>query len=103
MRGKYLYDEKTLMWYILSGRYADMAWDMLDDMCRGSRFNHNKADIYLRFLMKNLGTYEVLSIVRTWLVHSKIIPSKLKTYTEFHNQYSEVIRSGKSYEIYPRP
>jgi hypothetical protein len=85
-------DEKTHMWYTLSGRYGDIAWEMLDDM-KGKKFSHKKANKHLAYIMNNWPTEEVCRTMRTWLTNSTIDTSKLdeKLSLEFTDKYGEYI------------
>jgi hypothetical protein len=71
-------DEKTHMWYILSGRYGDLAWDMLEDM-KGKKFSHKKASKHLAYIMNNWPNEEVCRTLRTWMKHSDLDTNKINT------------------------
>jgi hypothetical protein len=88
-------DEKTHMWYILSDRYGDMAWEMLEDM-KGEEFCHKKVSRYLTFIMNNWPDEEVCITVRTWTLNSEFIILELNEdlKNKFFDKYTDYIVRG---------
>jgi|694.fasta_scaffold06396_33 hypothetical protein len=97
-------DEKTHMWYILSGRYGDLAWEMLEDM-KGKKFSYKKANKHLAFIINNWPDEEVCSTVRTWLIHSDLDTKKLNVIlsVEFRDKYSEYVAEKQHFDSWPKP
>ena len=97
-------DEKTHMWYTLSGRYGDIAWLMLTDM-EGKKFSHKKASKYLAYIMNNWPAEEVVRTVRTWLMKSTIDTNKLdETLSlEFRDKYGAFVAKNTPFEMWPKP
>ena len=82
-------DEQTHMWYVLSGHYGDLAWEMLKDMV-GKRFSHKKASKYLTYIMDNWPDEEVCRTAKTWAMYSDFNPLKLDkgVFDKFVDKYS---------------
>ena len=97
-------DEKKHMWYTLSGRYGDLAWEMLEDM-KGKKFSHKKANKHLAYIMNNWHPEEVVRTVRTWLMKSTIDTNKLdETLSlEFRDKYGEFVAKNTPFEMWPKP
>jgi hypothetical protein len=97
-------DEKTHMWHTLSGRYGDLAWEMLEDM-KGKKFSHKKANKHLAYIMNNWHPEEVVRTVRTWLMKSTIDTNKLdETLSlEFRDKYGEFVAKNTPFEMWPKP
>jgi hypothetical protein len=97
-------DEKTHMWYTLSGRYGDLAWEMLEDM-KGKKFSHKKANKHLAYIMNNWPAEEVVRTVRTWLMKSTIDINKLdETLSlEFRDKYGVFVAKNSPFEMWPTP
>jgi len=95
--------QQKQMWDILTGRYGDQAWEMLEDM-KGKRFSHKKANKHLSYIMNNWPDKEVCRTVRTWLTHTVLDPSKLVLATEFNNKYSRYIcEQQEPFQLWPKP
>ncbi len=92
------------MWYTLSGRYGDLAWEMLIDM-KGKKFSHKKANKHLAYIMSNWPAEEVVRTVRTWLMKSTIDTNKLdETLSlEFRDKYGEFVAKNSPFEVWPKP
>ena len=91
------------MWYTLSGRYGDIAWEMLEDM-KGKKFSHKKANKHLAYIMNNWHPEEVVRTVRTWLMKSTIDTNKLdETLSlEFRDKYGEFVAKNTPFEMWPK-
>lgn len=98
-------DAKTHMWYTLSGRYGDLAWNMLEDMQKGKRFNHIKASKHLEYIMNNWPDEEVCRTVRTWLMYSNLDSLKINTLisTQFHEKYQDFVSKNSPFYTWPKP
>ena len=92
------------MWYTLSGRYGDLAWEMLEDM-KGKKFSHKKANKHLAYIMSNWPAEEVVRTVRTWLMKSTIDTNKLdETLSlEFRDKYGVFVAKNSPFEVWPKP
>ena len=97
-------DEKTHMWYTLSGRYGDLAWLMLEDM-EGKKFSHKKASKHLAYIMNNWHDEEVCRTVRTWLKYSNLDSLKINTLisTQFHEKYHDFVSKNGPFDTWPKP
>jgi hypothetical protein len=98
-------DEKTHMWYTLSGRYGDLAWEMLEDM-KGKKFSYRKANKHIRYIMQNWPVEEVCRTMRTWLInYPSMTPSKLDEFVslEFRDKYSQYIVDNSPFVPWPKP
>jgi len=96
-------DEKTHMWYTLSGRYGDIAWEMLEDM-KGKKFSHKKASKHLAYIMNNWPDEEVCRTMRTWLVNSNLDSKKLHTFIsmQFHEKYNEFVSENGPFQTWEK-
>ena len=86
-------DEKTHMWNTLSGRYGNLAWEMLEDM-KGKRFSHKKASKYPTYIMDNWHNEEVCRTVRIWTSNSEFCVTHLNEdlKNKFFDKYTDYIR-----------
>ena len=97
-------DEKTKFWYIISGRYGDLAWLMLEDMM-GKKFSHRKANKYLAYVMNNWPDEEACRTMKTWLNHSDLDPRKINTFitNQFREKYHEYVANNGPFQTWPKP
>jgi hypothetical protein len=97
-------DEKTHMWYILSGRYGDLAWLMLEDM-KGKTFSHNKANKYLTYVINNWSAEEVCRTIKTWMIYSDLDPRKINTFitNQVRDKYHDFIFKNGPFQTWPKP
>ena len=97
-------DEKTHIWYILSGRYGDLAWLMLEDM-KGKKFSHKKASKYLAYIMNNWPDEEVCRTLRTWMKHSRLDVDKIDTFisTQFSEKYNNFVLEFGPFQTWTKP
>jgi hypothetical protein len=97
-------DEKTEFWYIISGRYGDLAWLMLEDMA-GKKFSHRKASKHLVHIMNNWPDEEVCRTMKTWLNHSDLDPRKINTFitNQFREKYYEYVANNGPFKEWSKP
>jgi hypothetical protein len=97
-------DEKTHMWYILSGRYGDLAWLMLEDM-NGKKFSHKKASKHLAYIMNSWPDVEVCRTLRTWMKHSDLDVNKINTFIsmQFREKYYDFVATKGPFQTWPKP
>ena len=97
-------DEKTHMWYTLSGRYGDLTWLMLEDM-EGKKFSHKKANKHLAYIMNNWPDEEACRTMKTWLNHSDLDPRKINTFitNQFREKYHEYVANNGPFQTWPKP
>jgi hypothetical protein len=97
-------DEKTHMWYILSGRYGDLAWLMLEDMT-GKKFSHRKASKHLAHIMNNWPDEEVIRTLKTWIKHSDLDTNKINTFVsqQFREKYAGFVADNGPFIVWPKP
>lgn len=97
-------DEKTHIWYILSGRYGDLAWDMLEDM-KGKKFSHKKASKHLNYIMNNWPDIEVCRTLRTWMKYSDLDANKINTFIseQFQAKYHDFVDKNGPFQTWPEP
>ena len=97
-------DEKTHMWYTLSGRYGDLAWLMLEDM-KGKKFSHKKASKHLAYIMNNWPDVEVCRTLRTWMKYSDLDANKINTFIsmQFRDRYHDFVAIKGPFQTWPKP
>lgn len=97
-------DEKTHMWYTLSGKYGDLAWEMLEDF-NGKKISYKRANKYLEFIMKEWPPEEVCRTVRTWMIYSDIDTNKLneQLQLEFRDKYHAMVSEKQYFELWAKP
>ena len=97
-------DEKTEFWYIISGRYGDLAWFMLEDMA-GKKFSHRKASKHLAYIMNNWPDVEVCRTLRTWMKYSDLDANKINTFIsmQFREKYAGFVADNGPFQTWPKP
>lgn len=97
-------DEKTHMWYTLSGRYGDLAWNMLEDMT-GKKFSHRKASKHLAHIMNNWPDEEVIRTLKTWIKYSELNTEKINTFIsqQFREKYAGFVADNGPFQTWPKP